>query len=68
MPRARVLVATVALWGVPCAAMACPVCGLAGTADTWTSYLSMTVMLSTVPLTMIGGIAFWVSRRARRQR
>ena len=39
---------------------ACPVCGVAGTRDNWQAYLSMSVMLSVVPLGFIGGIATWI--------
>ena len=43
--------------------VACAVCGLTGTQDNWQAYRSMTVMMSGLPLAMIGGLAFWFYRR-----
>jgi hypothetical protein len=51
----------------PIAALACPVCGFAGTANNNGAYEATTVLLSAVPLSMIAGITFWLVRRARRQ-
>jgi len=50
---------------VPGLALACPVCGVAGTRDNWQAYLSMSVMLSVVPLSFIGGIATWIYFRSK---
>lgn len=48
----------------PGVALACPVCGLAGPGDNGWAYLAMTIVLSVVPLAFIGGVVFWVYRRA----
>jgi hypothetical protein len=55
----------IALFAMPAVAFACPVCGLAGTQDNWAAYGSMSVMLSILPLGMIGGIGYWVIRKYR---
>ena len=55
-----VLLALFLLTLAPGLAWACPVCGVAGTRDKWQAYLSMSVMLSVVPLGFIGGIATWI--------
>jgi hypothetical protein len=60
----RVMSAVLLTLGAPAAAWACPVCGLAGTGDNTWAYGAMSFMLSAVPLGVIGGIVFWVSRRA----
>jgi hypothetical protein len=65
--RAIVALAGGLLLAVPVAALACPVCGLAGTADNRDAYAAMTVMLSAVPLAMIAGVAVWLIRRAGRR-
>jgi hypothetical protein len=44
---------------------ACPVCGLASAADNQSSYVSMSVMLSILPLGMMGGMAFWLYRKSK---
>lgn len=44
-------------------ALACPVCGAAMTGNQ-ASYLHMTIVLSLVPLSMAGGLIFWLSRAA----
>lgn len=56
----RTALLAVVLTLVPGLALACPVCGVAGTRDNWQAYLSMSVMLSVVPLSFIGGIAMWI--------
>jgi len=48
----------------PRIAFACPVCG-PGTQDAAWAYLGMTVVLSGLPLLMIGGVGYWVYRRHR---
>jgi hypothetical protein len=48
----------------PRVALACPVCGLATASDNAWAYTAMTVMLTVLPLGMIGGVVYWVSRRA----
>ena len=47
----------------PGPALACPVCGLAGTDDSNSAYVAMTIMLSALPLGMIAGVAIWIRRR-----
>ena len=60
----RVLTAALALLlAAPASALACPVCGLAGSEESGAAYLGMTVMLSALPLGMIAGVAIWVRRR-----
>jgi hypothetical protein len=54
---------TALLLTTPATALACPVCGLAGTGDNNGAYLAMTVMLSAVPLGMIVGLSAWLVRR-----
>jgi hypothetical protein len=49
----------------PESALACPVCGLAGSDESGTAYVAMTVMLSALPLGMIAGVALWVRRRLK---
>jgi hypothetical protein len=44
--------------------LACAVCGLAGTADNGVAYLVMTIVMSLLPLVMIGGVSWWLYRRA----
>ena len=45
---------------------ACSVCG-AGTTVDQSAYLWMTIVISLLPLGMIGGLVFWVARRIRAQ-
>jgi hypothetical protein len=47
----------------PALALACPVCGTTGPTDNGGAYVAMTVVLSGLPLAMIGGVVFWVARR-----
>ena len=46
----------IAMLAAPAVALACPVCGLASTGDNQSSYVSMSVMLSALPLGMIAGM------------
>ena len=57
---------TCAFCMLPAALFACPVCGLAGSADNTWAYAAMSVVLSAVPLGIIGGIVFWL-RKASKQ-
>ena len=50
---------------LPASIEACAVCGLSGTRDSWLAYLVMTLVMSALPLVMIGGVAFWVYRRSK---
>lgn len=53
-----------ALSALPTPAFACPICGVTNPNDNWPTYLAMSAMISALPLTMIGGIVFWIYRRA----
>ena len=44
--------------------LACPVCGQA-TEQTSGAYIAMTVVMSLLPLTAIGGLVYWVARQMR---
>ncbi len=56
---------TIAMTVVPAVLFACPVCGLASASDNQSSYVSMSVMLSALPLSMMAGIVFWLYRKNR---
>jgi hypothetical protein len=58
----RLLAATGILALTAAAAVACPACMSADpkTADT---YLGMTLMMSALPLGLVGGLAYWLWRR-----
>lgn len=45
--------------------LACPVCGLASPSDNQSSYVSMSIMLSALPLAMIAGFGIWLYRKYR---
>jgi hypothetical protein len=63
-PRTLAIGATgVFVLAAPAVALACPVCGLAGTSDNTWAYGAMSVMLSAVPLGMIVGVSTWLVRR-----
>lgn len=51
------------LLAAPSAALACAVCGTSGPTDNGWAYFAMTIVLSALPLGMIGGVVFWVRRR-----
>jgi hypothetical protein len=48
---------------VPDLALACPVCGTPGSEDAGWAYLAMTLILSGLPLAMIGTVGYWLHRR-----
>jgi hypothetical protein len=48
---------------LPELALACPVCGTPGSEDAGWAYLAMTLILSGLPLAMIGSVGYWVYRR-----
>lgn len=50
----------------PAAALACPVCGT-GPERSREAYVSMTMVLSLLPLAMVGGLIFVFVRRARQK-
>lgn len=63
MPMRRLLVALASFF-VAVPAWACPVCGR-GAPESEGAYLTMSGILSALPLLMVGGILFWVARRLR---
>jgi hypothetical protein len=50
---------------LPRAAEACAVCMSGREDDTSRAFLLGTLLLSTLPLALIGGLALWIRRRAR---
>ena len=46
--------------------LACTICGLAGSADNTYAYAAMSIVLSAVPLGIIGGIVIWIRRASAR--
>jgi len=58
----RLLVAAAALPLVPAAAWACPACMVTDPKNANT-YLGMTLMMSILPLGMLGGLIYWFWRR-----
>jgi hypothetical protein len=50
---------------VPRAADACAVCMSGREDDTQRAFLLGTILLSTLPLALVGGLALWLRRRAR---
>lgn len=54
------------LTGAPAAALACPVCGLIGTGNNTWAYQAMSVMLTLLPLAMVGATVWWLTRLAAR--
>jgi Na+/melibiose symporter-like transporter len=59
------VVALALLFAAPASALACPVCGLAGPGNNGWAYLAMTLMLSALPVGILGGVLFWVYRRTK---
>lgn len=49
------------------AAVACPVCGQ-GKEGTGPALLTMTIIMSALPLAMVGGLAAWAAHRVRKAR
>jgi len=60
----RLLIALLFVLAAPAVALACPVCGTSGMENNSWAYFAMTMVLSGLPLAMIGGVVFWVYRRA----
>lgn len=58
----RLLVALAALAMIPAVAQACPACMVTDPKNAGT-YLGMTLMMSALPLGMVGGLAYWFWRR-----
>ena len=49
----------------PLDALACPSCLAAQDSDVQMAFLSATLFLSLLPLSLIGGLVYWLRRRAR---
>jgi hypothetical protein len=64
MTLPRVFLLALCVLATPALALACPVCGTAGPGDNGWAYFAMTMVLSGLPLGMIGGVVFWVYRRS----
>lgn len=62
----RALSAFAATTLLPAVAYACPVCFDANEANR-TAFIATTVFLSLLPLSMIGGVIFWIVGSARRE-
>ena len=58
----RTLIAAVLLSLIPAAAQACSACILADPKTSGT-YLKMTLVMSALPLALLGGLTFWLWRR-----
>ena len=56
--------AALALWA-PRVAHACSVCGAGRDDETRTAFLITTGFLTVLPLLLVGGVAWWLRRRAR---
>ncbi len=56
--------AALAVLALPAVGYACPVCFDANDTNR-TAFLVTTIFMSTLPLSMIGGILFWVRERSR---
>jgi hypothetical protein len=57
--------ATAALLAAPSTAVACPVCVGAGSERVIAALYWSTVVLSLLPLAMVGALVLWLTRRAR---
>jgi hypothetical protein len=58
----RLLIATTLLSMIPATAIACSACILADPKTSGT-YLKMTLIMSALPLTLLGGLTFWLWHR-----
>ena len=54
------------LVAAPASALACPVCALVGPSNNTWAYQAMSLMLTLLPLAMIGGTVWWLARLAAR--
>jgi hypothetical protein len=59
------LLAALLLLAAPEAAQACSVCSAAETDSVREAFLVTTVLLSVLPLLLVGGFAWWLRRRVR---
>jgi len=60
--RIRTFAAAVALTLIPAAGWSCPAC-MVGDSKTASTYLGMTLIMSALPLLLIGGLGYWFWRR-----
>jgi hypothetical protein len=58
----RLLVATAVASAMPVAGWACSAC-MSGDPKTAGIYLGMTLMMSALPLLLVGGLGYWLWRR-----
>jgi len=65
--RLAALLPVPVLAALPRAAEACAVCMSGREDDTQRAFLAGTLLLSTLPLALIGGIAWWIRRRVREE-
>ena len=63
MTIARVFSATLLTLAAPGSALACAVCGTMGMENNSGASFGMTIIMSLLPLCMMGGVVYWVSRR-----
>jgi hypothetical protein len=61
---APVAAAALALWG-PRAAEACAVCTAGRSEETQLAFILTTAFLTVLPLSLVGGMVWWLVRRAR---
>ena len=54
------------LTAAPASALACPVCALVGTSNNTWAYQAMSVMLTFLPLAMVGATVWWFARLVAR--
>jgi hypothetical protein len=63
---ARLAATAIAVLAIaPEAAYACSVCSAGRDDETRAAFIGTTVLLSVLPLALIGGMAWWVRRRSR---
>ncbi|MCH2119343.1 MAG: hypothetical protein MK161_16800 [Pirellulales bacterium] len=62
MRKALVLISSLVLTALPGWAWACAVCGSQDEKSAG-AYLAMTIFLSLLPLSLIGGVGYWLWRR-----
>lgn len=66
MPGWLATLLAAALLAAPRAAEACYVCTSGRNEDTRLAFILTTALLSVLPLALVGGIVWWIVRRARR--
>jgi hypothetical protein len=60
--RIRTIFAAVTLCLIPAAGWSCPAC-MVGDPKTASTYLGMTIIMSALPLLLVGGLGYWFWRR-----